>query len=180
MASGRIKTFVMTADELDDHARRYSQSFKGGKDSPWTTAWKAMAGKTVLKLPIQRGLIPISMPSDTEHVLTDGPSRTTTIDVAGFTAQSPAPPEPEAELPPPEDPPATFDLEQLDFDLATCQSEADVEDIRKAYLKGLAAPEASVVKQACMKRVTQLTQPQAATEGQDGQLFETTPNAAEQ
>ncbi len=46
---------VMTADDIDDHRTRYSQS---KKDSPWDSAWDAMARKTVVKRVLK--LAPVS------------------------------------------------------------------------------------------------------------------------
>lgn len=52
--NGFEKTLYMTIAELEEHARKYSQSYgydqkTGKKSSPWTTNFDAMASKTVLK-----------------------------------------------------------------------------------------------------------------------------------
>lgn len=60
LASGHSKRFVMTRDEINRHRDKYSQAARSS-DSPWQTNWKAMAAKTVLKQPILRGLIGITV-----------------------------------------------------------------------------------------------------------------------
>lgn len=53
--NGFSKTLYMTKDEVQRHAKRYSQTYSSSKDyirnsSKWTTDFDAMAKKTVLKL----------------------------------------------------------------------------------------------------------------------------------
>lgn len=53
------KSLYMTVDELQQHAKTYSQTYKSDKDyirnsSKWTTDFDAMAKKTVLKLLLSR------------------------------------------------------------------------------------------------------------------------------
>lgn len=47
--SGGYGFEVMSKSDVDDHARRYSQSFRKGSSSPWQTNYEEMAKKTVLK-----------------------------------------------------------------------------------------------------------------------------------
>ena len=47
--SGGYGFEVMSKEDIDDHARRYSQSFRKGSSSPWQTNYEEMAKKTVLK-----------------------------------------------------------------------------------------------------------------------------------
>jgi len=59
MINGFSKTLYMTKEEMEEHASKYSQSYaydknRGGKMSPWTTNFDAMATKTVLKLLIAK------------------------------------------------------------------------------------------------------------------------------
>jgi len=46
--NGFEKTLYMSKDEIEEHAKKYSQSY-GKSFSPWTTNFDAMASKTVLK-----------------------------------------------------------------------------------------------------------------------------------
>ena len=55
MVNGFSKTFYMTKEEMQEHAKKYSQAYaydlqRGYKNSPWSTNFDAMATKTVLKL----------------------------------------------------------------------------------------------------------------------------------
>ena len=56
LTNGFAKTLYMTAEEIEQHATRYSQSYRGKyKDSSlWATDKDAMAKKTVLKLLLNR------------------------------------------------------------------------------------------------------------------------------
>lgn len=47
--SGGYGFEVMSKEDIDAHARRYSQSFRSGRTSPWQTNYEEMAKKTVLK-----------------------------------------------------------------------------------------------------------------------------------
>lgn len=47
--SGGYGFEVMSKEDVDAHARRYSQSFRSGRTSPWQTNYEEMAKKTVLK-----------------------------------------------------------------------------------------------------------------------------------
>ncbi len=40
---------VMTAQEIEEHAQRFSESYARGRNTPWKTDWNEMACKTVLK-----------------------------------------------------------------------------------------------------------------------------------
>lgn len=61
MPGGMIRRFWMSVDEINEHGKLTSKTF-GHKDSPWEKHWDAMASKTVIRLPISRGLIPIKFP----------------------------------------------------------------------------------------------------------------------
>lgn len=50
LLNGFSKSSYMTKAEIENHAGRYSQSFKSGYNSPWKTDFDLMAQKTVLKL----------------------------------------------------------------------------------------------------------------------------------
>jgi recombination protein RecT len=41
--------YVMSMDDVQKHAKKYSESYKGGYSSPWQTNFEEMAKKTVLK-----------------------------------------------------------------------------------------------------------------------------------
>lgn len=54
LTNGFEKTLYMSAEEIDEHAERYSQSYgydkrSNKRSSPWSTNFEAMATKTVLK-----------------------------------------------------------------------------------------------------------------------------------
>lgn len=49
LMNGFSKTIFWTKEEVEKHAGRFSQSYRGGKSSPWQTDFDAMARKTVLK-----------------------------------------------------------------------------------------------------------------------------------
>lgn len=49
LVNGFSKTIFWTYDEVQEHAKKFSQAFRGGKSSPWQTDFDAMARKTVLK-----------------------------------------------------------------------------------------------------------------------------------
>jgi recombination protein RecT len=50
LLNGFNKSLYMTKAEVESHAGRYSQSFKGGFNSPWKSDFDLMAQKTALKL----------------------------------------------------------------------------------------------------------------------------------
>lgn len=59
MADCFSKSLYMTVDEMQQHAKKYSQTYKSSKDyirnaSKWTTDFDSMAKKTVLKLLLSR------------------------------------------------------------------------------------------------------------------------------
>lgn len=47
--SGGFNFEVMSIEDIEAHARKYSQAYKRGRNSPWKTSFEAMAKKTVLK-----------------------------------------------------------------------------------------------------------------------------------
>lgn len=67
MTNGFEKYLYMTIEEVEAHAKKYSQTYKSSKDfirnkSKWTTDFDAMALKTVLKLLISKwGIMSIDM-----------------------------------------------------------------------------------------------------------------------
>ncbi len=69
MINGFSKTLYMTKEEMEEHAKKYSQSYnydinRGGKASTWSTNFDAMATKTVLKLLIGKyGIMSVDMES---------------------------------------------------------------------------------------------------------------------
>jgi len=69
MVNGFSKTLYMTKEEMEEHAKKYSQSYgydkrNGYKNSPWSTNFDAMATKTVLKLLIGKyGIMSVDMES---------------------------------------------------------------------------------------------------------------------
>ena len=50
---------IMTADEIEVHKKRYAKGYDK-PDSAWVKSWDTMALKTVLKRPINRGLVPVA------------------------------------------------------------------------------------------------------------------------
>jgi len=65
LLNGFNKIFYMTVEELEEHAKKYSQSYaydlrSGKKSSVWSTNFDAMAKKTVLKLLLNKfGIVSI-------------------------------------------------------------------------------------------------------------------------
>lgn len=49
LVNGFSKTIFWTKDEVEAHAKKYSQAFSRGYSSPWKSDFDAMARKTVLK-----------------------------------------------------------------------------------------------------------------------------------
>ena len=49
LINGYSKTIFWSIEEINAHARKFSQAYKRGKDSPWQSDFEAMAKKTVLK-----------------------------------------------------------------------------------------------------------------------------------
>jgi recombination protein RecT len=67
LINGFEKAFYMTVDQVEKHAKKYSQSYKSHKDyivksSRWTTDFDTMALKTVIKLLLSKyGMLSIDM-----------------------------------------------------------------------------------------------------------------------
>lgn len=67
LTNGFEKTLFMTTEEMERHAKKYSQTYKSSKDfvvksSKWTTDFNAMALKTVLKLLLSKfGILSVEM-----------------------------------------------------------------------------------------------------------------------
>lgn len=49
LVNGFSKTIFWSKEEVEAHAKKFSQAFRGGKTSPWQSDFDAMARKTVLK-----------------------------------------------------------------------------------------------------------------------------------
>lgn len=49
LINGFSKTIFWTMEEIEAHAKKFSQAFRSGYTSPWKTDFEAMAKKTVLK-----------------------------------------------------------------------------------------------------------------------------------
>lgn len=49
LINGFSKTIFWTVDEVKSHAKKFSQAYRNGKTSPWSSDFDAMARKTVLK-----------------------------------------------------------------------------------------------------------------------------------
>ena len=59
LLNGASSTYYMTKDEMEAHAKRYSQSYRSSNEyvrkmSPWTQDFNSMALKTVLKLNLSK------------------------------------------------------------------------------------------------------------------------------
>lgn len=67
LINGFEKTLFMTTEEMEKHAKRYSQTYKSSKkfvveQSKWTTDFNAMALKTVLKLILSKfGILSVEL-----------------------------------------------------------------------------------------------------------------------
>ena len=60
LINGFNKTLYMTLDEIEQHAKKYSQGYSSGKGSVWKSDFDKMAMKTVMKLLISRyGIVSI-------------------------------------------------------------------------------------------------------------------------
>jgi recombination protein RecT len=157
----RIKRHVMTTEEINDHAARYSQAVNA-KDGPWKTAWKAMAAKTVIKQPILRGLLPISLPDNIKKHITGDDHVVSLQDVVeSLPALEPptkkrAPKKDAKKAEVPEKVTIPLDPESLNADLNGCDHVAAVETIRTLYLGDSAAEDEDVIHDLCNTRIEEL------------------------
>lgn len=60
MNNGDVARAVMTRDQVDAHKQQYSKTWQKA-DSAWSTAWEAMAKKTLLLQVMRRGKVPLSV-----------------------------------------------------------------------------------------------------------------------
>lgn len=157
----RIKRHVMTREEIDDHAARYSQAFNS-KDSPWKTAWKQMAAKTVIRQPIMRGLLPISLPeADRKYVM--GEEHVVSLQDVVESLPAPEPEVPQEDKPKPQKPAKKpkkaiipFDADALNADLNQCNSQQEVENVRSLYLEDSPDEDEDVIQDLCNARLEEL------------------------
>ena len=70
LANGNIVDDVMTTAEVNRHAEQYSKAVSKA-DSPWNTAWLQMALKTVLRRPVLRGFVPVTLTDADRRVFED-------------------------------------------------------------------------------------------------------------
>lgn len=62
LVNGFTKCAYWSKQRVEEHAKRYSQSFRGGYDSPWKTHFDEMALKTVIKNELPKwGIMSIQM-----------------------------------------------------------------------------------------------------------------------
>lgn len=78
MTDGKVRRFCMSAEQINKHAEHFSKTFSQ-PEGAWKTSWEAMASKTLIRRPVQRGLIPIRLnAAEMKHVLFDeNPARST-------------------------------------------------------------------------------------------------------
>jgi recombination protein RecT len=80
---------VMSDEDVRAHARKYSESFKGGTSSPWQTSFEEMAKKTVLKrvlkyAPLSTGFHREMAQDETVHSFDETTSADELLDAAEF------------------------------------------------------------------------------------------------
>jgi len=84
LLNGFSKTVYWTKKQVEEHAKKYSQSYTY-KSSPWSTNFESMALKTVLKLALSKyGIMSVEMNRATvadQGVVTNFEPETDTIDV---------------------------------------------------------------------------------------------------
>lgn len=62
MVNGFVKMAVWDKRDVEAHAKRYSQSYRGGFDSPWKTNFDEMATKTVISNELRQwGILSVEM-----------------------------------------------------------------------------------------------------------------------
>jgi recombination protein RecT len=86
MVNGYTKVAYWSKEEVEEHARRYSQSYRGGYDSPWKTHFDEMATKTVIANELRQwGILSVEMQSAlaSDSAIIEG------IDNPAFTYTSP-------------------------------------------------------------------------------------------
>jgi recombination protein RecT len=165
LTDGRIRRFAMTKEEIDQHGQLTSKTFDL-PDSPWKRHWDAMAAKTVIRIPISRGIIPVNFPKgiSTEGALSDDAGCDVVIE-----------PEPRVEMFPPEEPkhqpkqtkppksakqeklPIPFSEDALKADMAMAETVERVDQVVQAYMEDASEDQLSEIHAEAEKRRKELT-----------------------
>lgn len=109
LVNGFTKICYWPKARIEEHAKRYSQSFRGGHDSPWKTHFDEMALKTVIKNELSRwGIMSIQMQEaiSKDQAVIDVEGKVSFPDndaTPAFTTPKPLLREPENTAPAPED-----------------------------------------------------------------------------
>jgi len=95
LVNGFAKVAYWPKSRVEEHAKRYSQSFRGGYESPWKTHFDEMALKTVIKNELARwGILSIQMQEamSKDQAVIDVEGKVTYVDnepAASFTSPKP-------------------------------------------------------------------------------------------
>jgi recombination protein RecT len=96
LVNGFTKVAYWEKKRVEEHAKRYSQAFRGGYDSPWKSNFDSMALKSVIKNELARwGLLSIDMQKGMKH--DQGVQNTIDADPDYIDIESAASPEFESE-----------------------------------------------------------------------------------